>query len=201
MGADDDLKVKSVALVLAAGSSSRLGQSKQMLEIGGETLLRKTVKTAHASGVDRVLVVTGAEHTRHQAAITDLPAQVIFHSDWSKGMGSSLKCGVHQVITNFPAVEFILILVCDQPLLSAAHLRALIAKHDETGAPLVASFYAHAPGVPALFCRSEFQKLMAVADESGAKKIILENQSLAATVPFPDGVFDIDTPEDLQKLK
>src|SRR6478735_3447744 len=118
----DNKKVKSVAVILAAGSSTRMGQSKQLLKIKGESLIRRIIKTVIDSGVDQVIVVLGS----HQQEIGDLPIQVIYNQNWKKGMGSSIKSGVQFVNDHFPSCQSILFTVCDQPLLTSDHLKKLI---------------------------------------------------------------------------
>src|SRR5438552_17173348 len=110
MGAEEaHTKVKSVAIILAAGSSSRLGQSKQLLKIGNETLLRKTAKTVIDAEVDKVVVVLGSNQQVHEKEIINLPVQSIYNPDWHKGMGSSLKVGVRFVEENFPGCETLIV--------------------------------------------------------------------------------------------
>jgi molybdenum cofactor cytidylyltransferase len=196
----DNSKVKSVAIILAAGSSSRLGQAKQLLKIEGETLLRKTVLTVIDSGVDRVVVVLGSRYQEHQKEISDLFVSTIINPNWENGMGSSLKVGIRFVEENFPNCETVILTVCDQPLLNADHLKKLIAIHPTNKTQIAASFYSGSPGVPALFHRSMFKKLLEINDEQGAKKIIKDNSELASFVDFPDGAIDLDTPGDWEKF-
>src|SRR5260221_3592796 len=127
MAAEEDKTiVKSVAIILAAGPSSRLRQSKQLLKIGNETMLRKTVRAVIDSGVDKILIVLGSGQQAHQQEIIDLPVHVVYNPDWQKGMGSSLKVGVGFVEEQFSTCETILVSVCDQPLLTSNHLKKLI---------------------------------------------------------------------------
>ncbi|HEV8515009.1 MAG TPA: nucleotidyltransferase family protein, partial [Cyclobacteriaceae bacterium] len=168
----DNEKVKSVAVILAAGSSSRMGQSKQLLKIGGETLIRKTTKEVIDSGVDRVAVVLGSNQEIHRKEIVDLRIEVITNSNWEEGMGSSIKSGVRYVIDHFPLCQSILFTVCDQPLLTSDHLKKMIHSFQIEKTSIVASFYSDSPGVPALFDRSMFEKLLEIDDKHGAKKII-----------------------------
>lgn len=188
--------MKSAAVILAAGSSSRMGQSKQMLDIRGEKLLVKTIRTIISAGIHRVIIVLGAEEKAHRDLISDLPVEVIYNEDWQRGMGSSLKAGLRDLIADDRSPEVVVVSVCDQPLLKPQNIQALIARHQETGKPIVASEYSGAPGVPALFHKSFFERLMRLPDDQGAKKIILDNIGEASLVSFPEGEFDLDTIED-----
>ncbi|HLZ17106.1 MAG TPA: nucleotidyltransferase family protein [Cyclobacteriaceae bacterium] len=193
--------VKSVAIVLAAGSSSRLGQSKQLLKIGDETLLRKTIRTVIDSGVDQVIVILGSEEKAHRNELKGLPVTAVFNPGWEKGMGSSLKRGVRFAVEKFPASEFILVAVCDQPFLTSGHIKKLMGVfQSEKNCPIVASFYAGSPGVPALFHQSIFENLLGVDDEQGAKKLIKDHRQSVCYVDFPAGEVDLDTPEDWKKF-
>ena len=196
----DDKKVKSVAIILAAGASLRMGQSKQLLKIGNESLLRKTIRSVRDSGVDQTLVVLGSNEQGHRNEIIDLPIHVVSNSEWQKGMGSSLKCGVHFVTRIFPYWETILVAVCDQPLLTVDHLKKMINVHLSTKSAIVASMYAGAPGVPVLFHRSMYKTLVDMADQQGAKKIIKDQIESASLIAFPQGAIDLDTPHDLEKF-
>lgn len=189
-----------IAIVLAAGSSTRMGRSKQLLKINSETLIRKTVKTALEAGAKETVVVLGANIEQIKSELSDLSVHTVTNPEFEKGMGSSLKCGVKYVMKKNPDVEAVMILVCDQPLLNSVHLKKIIEEYLITKSPIVASFYSGSNGVPALFNKSMFGKLLAIEDQHGAKKTIGQNPTLVKSIDFPDGVVDLDTPEDLEKF-
>jgi molybdenum cofactor cytidylyltransferase len=189
-------KITTGIILLAAGSSSRMGHSKQLLIAGNEPLLVRATKTALAAGVDKVVVVLGSEEKKHLAVIKDIPVEFVTNKEWQSGMGSSIKAGVNFFLKNFPSIDQLIIMVCDQPHLSAGHLKKLIQTHEQTGKPIVASGYSGTEGVPVLFERTIFNKLLALQNEQGAKKIIKENYSAVAVVDFPLGEIDLDTPEE-----
>lgn len=188
------------AILLAAGSSSRLGQSKQKVKHKGVSLLEHTTRCALGSHADHVLVVLGAEAEAHKKIISALPVETITNTAWEKGMGSSLKAGLKQFIEKHPESDAVLVLVCDQPFLTQQHLNALIQEFRIHNSGIVASWYG-AIGVPALFAKSYFNKLLALDDAEGAKKILAGNKANLTTIPFPLGEVDIDTPADLGKLQ
>jgi molybdenum cofactor cytidylyltransferase len=175
-----------------------MGQSKQLLEIGGEQLLLKSTKLALASKANKVIVVLGASEAAHRKIIQQLPVEIITNEDWQKGMGSSLKKGLAELLLITPKLEAVLAMVCDQPLLTSEHLNAIIKKYEFTKSPIIASYYSGSSGVPALFDKSLFEKLLNVEDQSGAKKIILQHKEAVQTIDFPQGSIDLDTPEDYQ---
>lgn len=186
---------KEVAIILlAAGPSSRMGQSKQQLLIEGKSLLIHSTGIAIKSEAGKVTVVLGSDEKAHREILKDLSANVIFNSRWQTGMGSSLKAGLKHVITNNPKTDAVIVMVCDQPLLKVNHINSLIQKYKKTNALLVASAYATTNGVPALFNHQLFDEILNLSDEHGAKKIIQKHQ--VETVDFPEGATDLDTPED-----
>lgn len=189
-----------VTLILAAGSSSRLGHSKQLLEVNGVPLLRKTALAALEADTNRVVVVLGHNHLQHQQIIQGLNVDVIHHTDWQQGMGSSLKAGVSSILKTHSDTQAIVILVCDQPYLTAEHLNVLINTHRTSRASIVASAYASTTGVPALFDKSMFEELLNLKDDQGAKKILEKHAESIVEIEFPSGEIDIDTPSDYARL-
>jgi molybdenum cofactor cytidylyltransferase len=187
-------------IVLAAGSSSRLGRSKQLLNIDGEPLLIKTIHAALATMSKQVVVVLGADAALHQKAINHFPLQTVVNENWIKGMGNSIKCGLLHVLQINEFIDAVIICVCDQPMITTEHLNSLIAKFTETGATIIASRYAGVNGVPVLFSREHFEKIIDLDDKSGAKKILLQNPDETTHVDFPNGIFDIDTSQDIDNF-
>lgn len=186
------------ALVLAAGSSSRMGQSKQMLVIDGDSLLTRTVRTILKAGISDVVVVLGADEEAHRALLKGLAVDVVHNPDWKKGMGGSLKAGLHHLMSQDNPPHALIVSVCDQPLLAAEHISNLFKKYEETGRPMIASRYSGKPGVPALFDHTCFNKLETLGDDQGAKSLMLQNPGDVAEVNFPGGEVDLDTMEDYE---
>lgn len=187
-------------LILAAGPSSRLGHPKQQLLIHGTPLLLHTVMVASDTHLGNVAVVIGHESETHQKLLERTQARIIFNDHWQKGMGSSLKAGLNALIQHHTNLKAVLVMVCDQPLITASHLKQLVTTFRETHHAIVASYYANTTGVPALFSKSMFSELLNLADEEGAKKIISRFADQVATVPFEDAAIDMDTPEDYQRF-
>jgi len=190
--------MNSAAIILAAGSSTRMGQSKQMLDVKGEKLLVTTIQTVLKAGITNTTVVLGADEESHRKIIRDLPVDIVYNKNWERGMGNSLKSGLASLIQKNPALEAIVVTVCDQPLMKPENITNLLAKYKETGKPVIASRYSQMPGVPALFDKSYFRKLALLPDDQGAKKIILQNKDDVCEVDFPGGEVDLDTMEDYE---
>ena len=187
-------------VILAAGSSSRMNQSKQLLEVTGEPLLLKSVRIALQSKAEKVAVVLGANETAHRKLIDQLPIEIVSNPDWKKGMGSSLKKGLTHLIDTTPQIEAALIMVCDQPLLTTSHLNRLIENSVSTKKSIVASYYSATAGVPALFKKELFRQLLSIDDREGAKSILQKNKDEIATIEFPGGEIDLDTRFDFENF-
>lgn len=188
------------AIILAAGSSSRLGQPKQLVNVDGVPLLRKSVLAALEAKCSPVVVVLGYKAEVHKKIIDHLPVEIVIHTEWEKGMGSSLKAGLSQLLKSNSETTAIVVMVCDQPLLTSAHLTALRDAYRKTLKPIIASQYNEIIGVPALFDHSLFTALQKIKDTQGAKAVIESNLKLVETINWAEGRLDIDTPEDLNLL-
>lgn len=196
-----DRKEIITSIVLAAGQSSRLGQSKQLLQIEGEPLLRRVTRTSSESQADRTLVVLGDNEREHGRIIRDLPSYLCIHSGWESGMGSSLKAAMNFIENFLSDTTAVIVLVCDQPLLTIDHLNNLIDKYRNTRAPVVASAYSGILGVPALFDATLFGSIKSIDDNHGARQVIDKHKSGVQHVNFEGGAMDIDTPEDYQRYQ
>lgn len=183
-------------IILAAGSSSRMGQSKQLLKWQDSTLIQHAVDTGFKSGAGTVVVVLGANEDEHRKAISSSRAIVISNPRWSTGMGSSLKEGL-KAIAQYPRIDSVIVMVCDQPYVTAEHLKELWIKYDQSKAKAVASAYAGTYGVPALLSPALYDDVLALADEQGAKTILQRLQPTEIkSITLKDGEKDLDTYED-----
>ncbi|HTW46484.1 MAG TPA: nucleotidyltransferase family protein [Acidobacteriaceae bacterium] len=186
---------KAAAVVLAAGASRRLGRPKQLVQVEGESLLRRTARLALEAGCALVIVVLGFEAERLRAELAGLPVEVTINANWSSGMGSSLACGVAAARRMRPEMDALLLLVCDQARLTADHLRRLLARHASGSVAVTASGYAGRFGVPAVFAPGLIPELERIEGDHGARKLIL--RSNPRIVDWPDGADDVDLPRDL----
>ncbi len=184
------------AIILAAGSSSRLGEPKQFLRYRGETLIRRAAHAAVDSGCFPVIVVTGTAHERIADELAGLEVQVHHHPQWMRGIGSSVRAGIGQALLLKPSPDALVLMVCDQPHVTAEVLAALIAARAQAQLPAAASIYAGTLGVPAIFARALFPRLSALPDDHGAKHLLRMISEQIIGVQFPHGVIDIDTPTD-----
>ena len=187
-------------IVLAAGASSRMGRSKQLLEVEGEPLLVRCINVALAVNPINVVVILGANEKPHREIIEKLPVHIISNYYWKTGMGSSIKSGLNYLIQAAPDLQGVILMVCDQPALTTEHLHKLIEKFSEKKKSIIASSYANSKGVPVLFGRSFFSNLLLLGDDQGAKKIVHQFPDQVDAVEFPNGSFDLDTEEDYKNF-
>jgi molybdenum cofactor cytidylyltransferase len=185
-------------LVLAAGESTRLGSPKQLLDVNGQTLLRRALSAAIDARVGPVGVVVGAHADMMSDQAAGLDVEVIVNDRWREGMGSSISAGC-RALNRVHDLAAIILMPCDQPQITPAHLRALVDAHRGHH-PIAASGYAGTIGAPALFDRRFSPILEALGGPGGAKPLIDANIDLVHAVPFDGGEVDIDTPSDYERL-
>lgn len=188
------------AIILAAGGSSRFGRSKQLIQFGGETLVGRAVAAAVGGDCAKVVVVAGDSVDAIREELDGTPAAVVRNSEWERGLGTSIRCGLEFLMAANRELEAIVLLTCDQPFVDASVVAGLVAEADRSGKPIVASSYANTLGVPAFFGGSCFSALLDLPDDSGAKSVIQSRPDQVVSVPFEKGAIDIDTPEDFQRL-
>lgn len=186
------------AVILAAGSSSRMGQPKQLLVWKGETLIRTIIAKVQAAGINTIYVVLGANADKVAANIADLPVQLIENPEWASGMGSSVVAGTRAALPAHPkALLFVLV---DQPFVGPELLRQLLLQHNHHPDAIIVSDYGTHPGVPALFPAFFFPHLLSLSGDAGARKLLLQHQGKTISISFPEGNFDLDTPEEWSRL-
>jgi len=187
-------------VMLAAGSSSRLGRAKQLVTIDGESLIRRMTKVALATVCRPIIVVLGAQNERIALEIADLPILILKNPEWEEGMSSSIRLGVEQLMRGAPSTSAVVLMLCDQPMVSSDLINRLVAHFQKNANQVFACEYGNQLGVPALFDRSFFDELSQLKGAAGAKKVIAQHESTVHRLAFPEGELDIDTPEDYQRV-
>jgi molybdenum cofactor cytidylyltransferase len=177
----------TAAVVLAAGASTRLGEPKQLVVIGGETLLERAVRTARAAGCAPVVVVVGASFPEVLAYSKLGDVVPVINDKWQNGMASSIVRGVRTLGIVANDTDGVVLMTCDQPAVTAEHLRALVAAGEVT-----ASAYAGWRGVPAYFPAASFAGLLGLRGDAGARELLRH----APTVELVGGELDVDTAAD-----
>jgi len=188
-------------ILLAAGSSSRLGEPKQNLLYEGQPLLQRAIQTALASACEPVLVILGSNAEAFQSGLNDLPVQTIFNPDWHEGMASSIRQGISALNEMAPDLDGAILMVCDQPFVTTALLDDLVEQKRLHGHGIIACSYQETLGTPALFDKQFFPELLALQGQEGAKKLLFQHAEVVTPIDFPLGTFDIDTPQDYEALQ
>lgn len=186
-------------VLLAAGKSSRLGQPKQFLIFENTSLVKRAAKTA-LEITDNVIVVTGALNEKIEKELHGLPLNIIHNRDFEEGIASSICVGITALLKTFPKVSGAILIVCDQPYVSAMVLDKLVETSRRTNKGIVASAYAGTLGTPVLFLTKYFEKLLELTGDSGAKMLMGEFSGDVATIDFPLGEVDIDNMQDYQAI-
>lgn len=187
-------------MILAAGSSSRLGQPKQLLHFKGQTLIENVVETA-SNISDEVFVILGCGQEQIAPVISHESAYVAHFEEWQQGMGSTVSFGIQQILNKDRYTKEVLILLCDQLHVTQQMLTELIFFHKESDHLITACGYDKSYGAPAIFNRKTFLDLLNLSGDQGAKKVIQKHFKNAQIISYPEAQVDIDTPKDLALLK
>jgi CTP:molybdopterin cytidylyltransferase MocA len=181
---------------LAAGASRRLGHAKQLLPFRGEPLLRVVAREVCGSQCRSVAIVIYDDNDAIRASVEDLPVTIISNPVREEGIASSIRAGV--AWARATASDGLVLVACDQPAITSAHIDVLLER-ARRGAAAVASRYDGAIGIPAFFASTRFEPLLTLRGASGAKRVLAAEPEVAV-VDWPEGAFDVDTPEDAASL-
>ena len=178
-------------IVLAAGASLRFGSPKQLIRLGGETLLARIIRVAFEAELDPIYGVVSAHFPLE---ITPRPMIPIVNHEAVEGMASSIRCGVRALQNAH--VSGAIILACDQPAVTVEHLERL-ALGGQCSQKVLASAYAGRKGIPAYFPFGLFAELLTLKGDTGARELL----KTANALDLAGGELDIDTMEDLEKAR
>ncbi len=183
-------------IILAAGQSKRLGFSKQLVQYQGDTLLNNSINLAKKI-TKNITVVLGANFKEiHKTILEPHKINILFNQNWETGMASSIKLAIEFHKNE----EKIIIMLCDQYLLNVDILNNILKKEKQSSKPIIACEYAGHLGVPMLFNQLIFSDLLMLEGEKGASAILKKFAGQIAKISFENGVFDVDTPADLEQL-
>jgi molybdenum cofactor cytidylyltransferase len=187
------------AVILAAGMSSRMGETKQLLRLGGQTLLEHVLENVRAVVSEAVLVLGHAAEAVRKGIATGNVKVVVNHA-YRKGMGSSLRAG----ISVLPAeIDAALIVLADQPFVRPATLTSLMDRYRNSSAQIVIPMYRGFRGNPVLLDRSVFPEVMELSGDIGCRAIFGNHLEGIVKLPVDDPgiLIDVDSKEDFEKLK
>lgn len=197
MGKDKQSGV--AAVVLAAGMSRRMGTAKQLLRIGRDTILERTLKNVRASNVSEIILVLGHAGDEVQKTIATDGLKVVINADYQQGMGTSLRSGLAAVGADAAAA---LIVLADQPWVASDTLNRLILCHQERKSQIIIPLYRGFRGNPVLLDRSVFTEVQALKGDVGCRGIFGDHTEDILKLPVDDPgiLLDIDSQDDLESL-
>jgi len=199
-----DPKSPIAGIVLAAGTSSRLGSAKQLVRAGGQYLLDHVLDAALASGLDRIVLVLGHRSEEVSAALKERAdrdrLRVLVNPAYRDGMSGSLRTGIKSVQDAFPAV---MILLGDQPFVRAELIDLLIRRFQSSGKDICAPVCRGRRGHPVIIGRRFFDAVMSITGDIGARQVLGSNPQRVLGVEIFDSriFFDVDTREDIKRLQ
>jgi molybdenum cofactor cytidylyltransferase len=187
-------------IVLAGGTSSRLGQPKQLMELGGRPVLQHVLEAGAAAGLDELVVVLGHRATDVAAALTLPPgARTVLNPDYATGQASSMRVGLEGTSASSEAA---LVLLGDQPAMRPDDIRAVVDAYRSGAGPVVQGSYRGTPGHPVLFDRRVWPDLLAVEGDRGARDVIKAHPDWVVRVELDAEIpADLDTMEDYERMK
>ena len=187
-------------VVLAAGSSSRLGQPKQLIKYKGKPLLQNILDHSQVLSFTSKVLILGAHAEEIKKNINTGEFRVIINEQWEEGIASSILKGVRSSLEINPNLENILFLLSDQPFVTSALIKELLDTHKKEGKTITGCRYDKTVGVPVIFNKNMFRELCHLNGDRGAKVLIRKYPDKVAAVSFDLGSVDIDEPEDYRKL-
>jgi molybdenum cofactor cytidylyltransferase len=183
------------AIILAAGGSTRMGRPKQLLPIEGTPLLLRAVQAVLSSHAQPIVVVLGHAAEKITPLLALLPIEVVENPRWNDGLGTSITAGLEALDRLSREIDGVLLALGDQPQLSPSGINALASVFTRRDS-IAAAKYAGIIGAPAIFGRSYFADLRALAPGEGAQRVIRANAGRVTSVELPEFAVDLDTPTD-----
>ncbi|TJY34659.1 nucleotidyltransferase family protein [Pontimicrobium aquaticum] len=193
---------KNIAtLIMAAGSSSRMGQPKQLLPWNNTTLIENAITNALQLDTSKTIVVLGANSEQIISKIESYPIEIIHNPNWEKGLGNSIAFGVNHIKNNNP-IDGVLVVLADQPLIHSSYLKEVVSVFNANKHQIIATKYPNGKsGVPALFDTFYLEELSIIDGDKGAKAILEKYADSVITIQLDTSILDVDTEEDYNKLK
>ena len=186
--------MKIAILILAAGSSTRMQQPKQLLPVGNKTLVEIAVDSAIKSDASLVCCVLGANKTQTEEALSEYDIDIVYNVNHHLGLSSSISEGVKYIIEK--SFDAVLVMLGDQPKVDDIYLNSLIKTIQESPNSIVTSKYNNFYGVPAIFPKAYFNTLLNLKGDKGAKEFLNSGLENIHTIEANNKLIDIDTKED-----
>jgi Uncharacterized MobA-related protein len=188
------------AIVLAAGEATRFGRCKQLMPIGGRSLLAHVLDNLKQSKIDDVVVVLGAHADEIRQEVRFDKERVVLNPDYADGMSTSIQTGLRALAAT---TEAAMIVLADQPFVVSTTFDALVDEYRRTRASVVVPTYNGFRGNPVIVDRVLFAEMMDIRGDIGCRSIFADHAESIVTVAVDDRgvVTDVDTPEDLERVE
>jgi molybdenum cofactor cytidylyltransferase len=189
-----------VAVVLAAGGSSRLGRPKQLLNLGNRPLMSHTLDAVREAGnIDARFLVLGHASEEIQKSVDLDGFTVIDNPDYAEGQSTSVRCAIEFLGSDTDAVIFVL---ADQPLQVPAVIDRLSESYRQKPSPVVQPVYADGPGNPILIARPLFPELAKLSGDTGARPVLQQRKSEIRRIDCQEWTrpLDVDSDDDYQRI-
>jgi len=183
------------AILLAAGKSRRMGSCKQLLPLGGRTVIARCLEALVAGGVSEIVVVTDTGK-QVAAAVQDYPVRIVVNPEEEGDMASSVRSGRAVLST---ATSGVIVALCDYPLVTAATIGSLLTAHAESPDCIIIPCHQEERGHPLLFPRAILDEL---SDQLILRDLVRRDPARIRylTVEDPGVLEDMDTPEDYRRI-
>jgi molybdenum cofactor cytidylyltransferase len=191
--------MKVAILILAAGSSSRMGSIKQLLPYKDSFVLGKVIEEALSLNTNNVYCVLGAYNTQIKKSIQQYPIHIIHNPHYTEGLSTSIAVGIQYILPQ--KMDAILLLLADQPKITNLFLSEFLSLAEKNPTKIIASSYGSKIGVPTLFPSSFFSELVQLTGDKGARDFLQKNRALVVVPPQKGYLMDMDTPEDYKRLQ
>jgi molybdenum cofactor cytidylyltransferase len=189
--------MRTAGVVLAAGSSRRMGRTKQLLPLGASTLLGTVLATARRARLDELVLVLGADAELIAAAVDTSGVRVVVAAGHAEGMGASLRAGVGAL---GPEVERVAVLLGDQPRVTPELVDAVLDLHLESGLSAAAVSSGGVLQPPVVVDRRLWPELLAAHGDSGLRSVLRAVPGMVATLSVEGVTVDVDTPDDYRRV-
>ncbi len=185
-------------VVLAAGASTRIGRPKQLLRYGDETLLTRAAKAALDTQCGPVYVVVPDDPVVSRDLL-DLPVQIVINTDVGEGIAGSIRTGL-QTATKSAPIDGVLFTLVDQPHVRAREQQKMVSHFNSQGPGVIAAAYNGVVGVPAIFPRRFFGRILALRGDQGARSLLKELEGEVHRHSLLEAAVDLDTVDDYERL-
>jgi molybdenum cofactor cytidylyltransferase len=186
------------AMILAAGESKRMGKPKLLLPYGEKTIIETIVETIVSSNVENTLVILGSDREKIEEKIKNSPVKIVYNRDFRSGMLSSVQCGFKALPQETRAV---LVVLGDQPKISADVINKLIDTYKSTGKGIVLPVYKKERGHPVLIDVKYGEEVENLSPEVGLRGTVYNHPEdiLEVEVETPSIFQDIDDESDYKR--